>query len=218
MLHLNGKTNLIYGYIYKITNLINNKIYIGQTTESINKRWIRHCQRNSNCTYLGRAIQKYGKENFSIEEIDNAIDFQELNSKEEQWIKYFKTLDINYGYNIRSGGANPKHSEETKKKIGDSNRGKTLPKLSDDRKKAISLRTSGKNNPMYGSIMPEEHKQKLIAINQNRKGTWKRSDENKQKIRNTLLGQKHSEDRKQKIKESWIKRKEKFGPSGRNEE
>ena len=60
------------GYIYKITNLINNKLYIGQTTKSLEWRWLKH-QKDS-ITYkhhldtkFARAIRKYGVDNFKIE-------------------------------------------------------------------------------------------------------------------------------------------------------
>lgn len=52
------------GYIYKIINKVNNKIYIGQTINSIEERWRSHKKNNSNCTYLKRAFSKYGISNF----------------------------------------------------------------------------------------------------------------------------------------------------------
>ena len=49
------------GYIYKIRNLVNNKYYIGQTTQELEERWRQHKQKNSNCRYLKRAFNKYVK-------------------------------------------------------------------------------------------------------------------------------------------------------------
>jgi group I intron endonuclease len=70
--------------IYKITNNINNKVYIGQTIESIKKRWQRHtwrCTIERNKMAITNAIIKYGKENFIIEQIDIANSIEELNEK-----------------------------------------------------------------------------------------------------------------------------------------
>ena len=58
--------------IYKITNKINGKIYIGQTAKSIKERFNQHCLKWSCCTKFKYAINKYGKENFIIEQIDHA--------------------------------------------------------------------------------------------------------------------------------------------------
>lgn len=57
------------GKIYKITNLINNKIYIGQTIRDLKVRFKQHCYRNG-CAYLHNALLKYGKANFKIELIE----------------------------------------------------------------------------------------------------------------------------------------------------
>lgn len=60
------------GYIYKITNNINQKIYIGKTSQSIDKRFRSHINnaRNHINRYLYDAMNKYGYENFTIEEIE----------------------------------------------------------------------------------------------------------------------------------------------------
>lgn len=53
--------------LYKITNLVNSKIYIGSTRQKISKRWAGHISKSSCCLYLKHSINKYGKENFKIE-------------------------------------------------------------------------------------------------------------------------------------------------------
>lgn len=71
--------------IYKITNKINKKIYIGQTTQSLRKRWYGHIFTSKHDKYhmaIARAIRKYGKENFEMEQIDEASSLEELNIKE----------------------------------------------------------------------------------------------------------------------------------------
>ena len=75
------------GYIYKVTNKINGKIYIGQTIQSVKDRWYRHCGKSGISkaelnTHFKRAILKYGKENFIIETIE-MCDSTELNDKEK---------------------------------------------------------------------------------------------------------------------------------------
>lgn len=88
-------------YIYKITNKLNNKIYIGQVyNKTIYDRFERHIKEASphSKSYVGRAIAKYGKENFICELLDTASSLQELNQKEIYWIAYYnstnKMLDI----------------------------------------------------------------------------------------------------------------------------
>ena len=87
-------------WIYKITNIQNNKVYIGQTIRPIKDRFHRHindAMNNILDTHFARAIRKYGKENFIIEEIDSANTQNELNEKEQYWIRYYNS--INDGYN-----------------------------------------------------------------------------------------------------------------------
>lgn len=97
--------------IYKVTNMVNGKLYIGQTTRTLEQRWREHCCSSSQCTYLHNAIVKYGKENFKIEQIDIALDQEELDYKEQQYIKCYDTLVPN-GYNLTTGGnADKRYSE-----------------------------------------------------------------------------------------------------------
>jgi group I intron endonuclease len=87
-------------WIYKITNIQNNKVYIGQTIRPITDRFNRHINdalHNIIDTHFARAIRKYGKENFKIEEIDSASSQEELNQKEQHWIRYYDS--VNQGYN-----------------------------------------------------------------------------------------------------------------------
>ena len=92
------------GHIYKITNKENGKMYVGQTIMPVEKRW--HChkmawQGNRHCQALYDAFDKYGIENFQIEEIEECKD-KDLNEKEMYWIKYYDTY--NNGYNLTIGG------------------------------------------------------------------------------------------------------------------
>jgi len=93
-----------YGIIYCVTNIINNKKYIGQTTKSLKVRKRNHLSTiKRNETAFQKAINKYGKENFTWEIIDHAHSLEELNSKEIFWIDYYNTYGKN-GYNMTLGG------------------------------------------------------------------------------------------------------------------
>lgn len=94
------------GYIYKVTNIINDKIYIGQTIQSVKDRWYRHCGKsglsdNEMNTHFKRAILKYGKENFRIETIE-ICDSKDLNEREKYYISYYDSYKS--GYNSTLGG------------------------------------------------------------------------------------------------------------------
>lgn len=87
-------------FIYKITNTVNDKVYIGQTIRPVEKRFERHINdalNNVIDTHFARAIRKYGKENFSVEQIDTAKSQDELTRKEHYWISFYDS--VNSGYN-----------------------------------------------------------------------------------------------------------------------
>ena len=86
-------------WIYKITNIQNNKVYIGQTIRPVKDRFNRHINdalNNIIDTHFARAIRKYGKENFQIEIIDTAQNQNELNEKERYWIQYYNSVEEGY--------------------------------------------------------------------------------------------------------------------------
>lgn len=109
--------------IYKITNILNNKVYIGQTVNTLAYRKSQHVREvsyvNRKKTYLYNAMIKHGVENFVFEEIDKADTIEELNLKESFWINSFKSTEKEFGYNLDTGGKNCLKSESTKRKIGD---------------------------------------------------------------------------------------------------
>ena len=91
------------GYIYKITNLINQKAYIGKTVGSIEERWKEHkrdCKRFSDRP-LYRALNKYGIDNFKVELVEE-VDIKDLSEREIYWIGYYHTYTE--GYNATLGG------------------------------------------------------------------------------------------------------------------
>lgn len=86
--------------IYKITNLINNKCYIGQTKQGYFKRFQQHCSSDS---LIGRAINKYGKENFIIEILESTTETSEANKLEHFYILKNNCVVPN-GYNANEYG------------------------------------------------------------------------------------------------------------------
>lgn len=82
--------------IYKITNLINNKAYIGQSVD-IERRWKEHCRLSAN-SLIAKKIRQYNKDNFLFEVIEECA-ISQLDEKENYWIQYYNTIVPN-GYNI----------------------------------------------------------------------------------------------------------------------
>lgn len=90
------------GKIYIITNDINDKVYIGQTTQTLKRRFNGHvCKDSTNASHIKRAIHKYGKEHFKIEIIEQC-QVDKLDEREIYWIKQYNSFE--YGYNLTEGG------------------------------------------------------------------------------------------------------------------
>lgn len=97
------------GVIYKITNIINNKIYIGKTIRTAEIRWqehIRESKLNKDFTNipLYNAFNKYGIENFNFQILEENIPNNLLNQREKKYIKLYNSQDKEKGYNIADGG------------------------------------------------------------------------------------------------------------------
>ena len=94
------RINFMYGYIYKTTNLINGKIYIGQKKSTI----------FLDSDYLGSgvrlksAIKHYGKENFKVELLEECYSREQLNDREIYYIGKYNSQDLTIGYNLTKGG------------------------------------------------------------------------------------------------------------------
>lgn len=133
------------GYIYKITNKINGKAYIGKTNNII-RRWKEHKYGHGGTAILSKAFIKYGIDNFdfSIIYIEKYNTTEELNKQlAELEIYYIGVYDtFKNGYNATIGGDGIsfyKHSEKTKRKISNSNKGKTISKESLDKIRVAML-------------------------------------------------------------------------------
>ena len=126
--------------VYKITCLINNKIYIGQTYETLTQRFKRHiqCAKSNIDTKFYRAIRKYGEQNFKIELLEKCNNPIDLNEREFYWIN--KLDAVNNGYN-------------TKNSIGKCG-GDTLTNHPNIKliSKKLSMSKSGTSNPNHRAI------------------------------------------------------------------
>jgi group I intron endonuclease len=183
-------------YIYKITNLINNKIYIGQTY-SIRERWYRYRSSVKREVDSGmmivRAMIKYGIENFKIEEIEKCKNRNESNIREKYYIELYDARNTNVGYNIALGGDSQWQSAEIIAKIQEGrkkyfelygNPRKGIP-LSEKHKKAISIASMGKPGTNLGRAFSQEWKDKLSDSNSGQM----RNDEVKKTLSNSHTGQ-----------------------------
>ena len=141
--------------IYKATNIINNKVYIGQTIHPLSVRKSQH-ERSHEYGYktaFSNAIRKYGKENFIWEVIYETNSIEDLNEKESYYIKYYKSLVTENGYNLKGGGGNDFLTQEVKNKIGESQLGEKnhmfgkTGELNPTSKKVINITT----NMIFGS-------------------------------------------------------------------
>lgn len=157
--------NRVAMIVYKITNLVNGKAYVGQTTQKLKNRWSYHKGPRSRCMAMKAAIDKYGVENFKIEELFVASSKEELNVKEIEFIEIHNTLAPN-GYNLKTGGANAVYSEESRKKMSKASKGR-IPwnkGLTTEDPRVASYIRYGKDNPAYGNsyrkgaVIPEEQR------------------------------------------------------------
>lgn len=134
-------------FIYKITNLINDKIYIGQTNNP-KRRWSEHkreAKKTYPCILIDKKIKQYGIENFTFEIITCIISTKNkeenyiiINNVETEIIKQEKShISFGSGYNIDYGGKNSPRSDETRNKISKSNTGKIISEITKQKIKEL---------------------------------------------------------------------------------
>lgn len=111
--------------IYKLTNSVNGKVYIGQTIRRLITRLNQHKKADS---AIGNAIRKYGLDNFTIEIVATAQSLDELNRLEQDMIANLNTRYPN-GYNITPGGDNHQWTEELKARFSESRKGEGNPRF-----------------------------------------------------------------------------------------
>lgn len=157
--------NYDFSGIYQLKNTVNEKTYIGQAQNILNRFNDHRRNRNGHLLYrdchLYRAIKKYGWQKFEISVLERVDDISLLNEREIFWIN-----ELNPAYNMKDGGDCARgwhHTEEAKRKMSETK----------------SKQYLGKNNPFYGKTHSEKTKKKIAEASKNRK----HSEETKLKMR-----------------------------------
>lgn len=199
-LELDNNFKPIFGFIYKIINNINSKVYIGQTTRNIDKR-IYEYKKAINYDkfynkYLQNAFKKNGWDHFEFSVIDTASSMEELNQKEIEYIIKYRSNTKEYGYNIEFGGRNSIPSEETLNKMSSAAKGRKQ-----------SEEWVRKRIPPKGSLDAKKHgrkksKEEKKYLSDHSPKFWlgkKRSEETKKKISKTKIKNGLTHKQKKKI-------------------
>lgn len=148
-----------YGYIYKVTNKINGKTYIGKTSRNFDERYAYNIGLNSKNKLLKSDIELYGIDNFEIiKQFDVAFSSEELDSLEIKYIKEFHCLETENGYNRMSGGTRGKPTTVLKEELSEAHKGYVMPS---EQKRKISEALKGENSPYYGTKHSEDRRKKI---------------------------------------------------------
>jgi len=179
--------------IYKTTNLINGKSYVGQSKYNNDEKYL------GSELLLKKAIKKYGKKSFIKETIEWCLTKEELDEKETFYIKFYNTLIPN-GYNISIGGNRDFHNDETSQKISNKLKGR---KLSIEHRNKIGDFFRGKS---YEELYRKEKSNELKIIRRdflvdNNPMINGHTEESKQKISISSKGKKQTEFQKKRVSE-----------------
>ena len=185
--------------IYKITNVKNGKMYIGQTKRGLKERWNQHAYNAVNHVHdnhFKRAIRKYGEEAFSKEVLIDGLTLDEANRYEETYVSLFCTFET--GYNSTRGGDNMEMTEEVRRKKSEATKGENCywygkTKSAETRRK-ISEALKGEKSPMYGKTKSAETRRKLSEAHKGEKSHMygkSLSAETRRKISEAHKGEKH---------------------------
>lgn len=151
------------GYcVYMHTNKINGKKYIGITSQKPEYRW-SNGEGYRGCPYLYHAIKKYGWDVFSHEILFSGLELQEAEQKEIELIAEHKSNQKEYGYNVSNGGnCQGKMSEETKRKISDTLKGR---QFTEEHRKKKSQAQMGERNHRFGKHHTKDEIEKIRKAN-----------------------------------------------------
>ncbi len=143
--------------VYKHTNSLNNKVYIGITSQKPEQRWGINGANYKSSPHFYLAIQKYGWNNFEHEILFTNLSKEDACLKEQELIKFYNSMDKEFGYNQTSGGECCVMADESKLKLSQAligNKNGAGHPCSDEKKQKIS-------NAQKGKKLTEEHKDKL---------------------------------------------------------
>lgn len=132
------------GIIYLVRNVVNHKVYVGQTTRTLEARRIEHLEdaKKGKPSHLCASIRKYGVDSFSWSVLDYGVVDERLDEREKYWIEFFKATSDSFGYNETVGGGGCSPSEATRKKMSESHRG--------EKNSMYGVRRFGTASPRYG--------------------------------------------------------------------
>ena len=150
--------------VYLRTNTVNEMQYVGQTGNFKKRQWDwRSLTQNYANQYIDEDRLKYGLDSFTTQVLAEVDTEEEALELEEHYINELNTL-YPQGYNISKGGKGrkAKHTEETKRKIGDANKGNHH---TEETKHKIAEALKGEKHPLYGKHHSEEHKRKIGDAN-----------------------------------------------------
>jgi group I intron endonuclease len=166
------------GFIYKIKNTINEKIYVGQTTLTLTKRWNKHLSdtKNGRRCAIHNAIRHHGEHNFTCEIIEECSN-EHLNDREIHWISNLKSYQRSTGYNRTLGGQ----------------RGT----ITEDVKHLLSILHTGEGNPMFGKHHSLETREKMSKTRKGRQAPNKGVPHSGLHKKNMSIG----------IKRAWAKKR-----------
>jgi len=139
--------------IYKLVNNSNDKVYVGQTWQTMHQRFAEH-KSKSKCHKLVNAFNKYGRDNFQIVLLTIAHTQEVADYWENHFIELYQS--IKHGYNIQFGGSHGKHSEETKNKLRGENNGMYGKTHTPEVRKLISDRN-------IGHTLTIQQRQKIVS-------------------------------------------------------
>lgn len=167
--------------VYLHTNKVNGMVYIGMTCRTVEERWNSGYQGNP---HFYRAIKKYGRNSFKHEVLAENLTKEEAEQLERFYISKYNSTDPKIGYNIENGGNSiGKHSEETKRKISESQKGRKFTgehiqnlskslkgrKITDEQRAKLSERMKG-NTYTLGYRHSEETKRKMSESRMGKRG------------------------------------------------
>jgi len=208
--------------VYHVTNLLNGKVYIGQTSKTIQARFKEHlsvAKTQPSEWHFAKALRKYDETAWQIKAIDFAFSSQEACEKESHWVSHYGTITTGYNSTLGGEGASgykwtkeqrqrasdtayertPEHRDAQRAVLSKSQDKILQTRQTDEYRLAQRERNLGAKNPQYGKHLSDERKAHMSSMNTGEK--------------NPFYGQKHTEETKAKMKNYWVKRHAQTGES-----
>ena len=186
----------MYGLVYIHTCTITGKSYIGQTTKSMEARWMEHLL-DRHKTKFHNALKKYNAKYWTHKVLAYASDKEGLDQLETFYIDKYDT--IKNGYNLKTGGSHGLHSEESKNLISENRKGISCPHTESSKKKI--------SEALKGKKLIESHKNNISISKKGKKWT----DKQREVYRNKFSGKNNPNYGKKTSRETISNMREKMG-------